>query len=81
MKNSSAAVLCALVLVGDTVKPRSLYGDLLTAVEGRSAPKRFTRAALGPVMVDVIGREAFIKNKRATGRAKDLGDIESLGGA
>jgi hypothetical protein len=32
-------------------------------------------------MVDVIGREAFIKNKRATGRAKDLGDIESLGGA
>jgi len=30
-------------------------------------------------MVDVTGREAFIKNKRATGRARDLGDIESLG--
>ena len=38
-----------------------------------------TRAAFGPVMVDVIGREAFIKNKRATGRARDLGDIEALG--
>ncbi|MEI6246659.1 MAG: hypothetical protein WCQ64_16665 [Acidobacteriota bacterium] len=33
----------------------------------------------GPVTVDVIGRDAFIKNKRATGRAKDLGDIEALG--
>ena len=25
------------------------------------------------------GRDAFIKNKRATGRARDLGDIEALG--
>ena len=25
-----------------------------------------------------IGREAFLHNKRATGRAKDLGDIEGL---
>jgi hypothetical protein len=33
----------------------------------------------GPLTVDVIGRDAFITNKRATGRAKDLGDIESLG--
>jgi hypothetical protein len=38
-----------------------------------------TRADFGPVVVDVIGREAFIKNKRATGRARDLGDIEALG--
>jgi hypothetical protein len=28
---------------------------------------------------DFSRRAAFIKNKRATGRAKDLGDIESLG--
>lgn len=33
----------------------------------------------GPVSVAFIGRDAFIKNKRATGRMKDLGDIESLG--
>jgi hypothetical protein len=28
--------------------------------------------------LDVSGREAFIRNKRATGRARDLGDVESL---
>jgi hypothetical protein len=36
-------------------------------------------AAFGPLTVDVIGREAFVKNKRATGRARDLGDIEGPG--
>ena len=41
-------------------------------------PER-TQADFGLVAVDVIGRDAFIKNKRATGRARDLGDIESLG--
>jgi len=30
-------------------------------------------------MCAYIRREAFIKNKRATGRARDLGDIEALG--
>ena len=28
--------------------------------------------------VDFIGRDAFIRYKRATGRAKDLADIEGL---
>jgi hypothetical protein len=28
--------------------------------------------------IPVIGREAFIRNKKATGRAKDLGDLEDL---
>jgi len=28
----------------------------------------------------VIGRDDFIANKRATGRAKDAADIEALGG-
>ena len=32
----------------------------------------------GELQVDYIGRDAFIRNKRATGRAKDLGDIEGL---
>jgi hypothetical protein len=27
---------------------------------------------------DFIGRDAFIRNKRATGRARDLGDLEGL---
>lgn len=38
------------------------------------------RAPLGPLEVDFLGREAFIENKRATGRAKDLADVEALGG-
>jgi hypothetical protein len=32
----------------------------------------------GEITVDFIGREAFIRNKRATGRTKDLADIENL---
>lgn len=32
----------------------------------------------GEVAVAVIGLSAFIKNKRATGRLKDLADIEGL---
>ncbi len=56
--------------------------DVLTQITGVAFadawPNR-VRAAFGPVEVDVIGREAFIANKRATGRAKDLGDIEALG--
>jgi hypothetical protein len=57
--------------------------DVLTELTGLTFgevwPTR-TQAAFGPVIADVIGREAFIKNKRATGRARDLGDIEALGG-
>jgi hypothetical protein len=55
--------------------------DVLTALSGLTFadawPGRI-QTAFGPVTVDVIGRDAFIANKRATGRAKDLGDIESL---
>jgi hypothetical protein len=40
-------------------------------------PRR-VRAPFGPIEVDFVGRADFIANKRATGRVKDLGDIESL---
>ena len=56
--------------------------DVLTELSGLTFSEAWatrTRAAFRPVMADVIGREAFIKNKRATGRARDLGDIEALG--
>jgi hypothetical protein len=36
------------------------------------------RRPFGSVDVDYIGRDALVRNKRATGRAKDLGDIEDL---
>ena len=31
------------------------------------------------IPVEIIGRNAYISNKRATGRAKDIADIEALG--
>jgi hypothetical protein len=56
--------------------------DVLTELTGLTFSEAWssrTQAAFGPVVADVIGREAFIRNKRATGRARDLGDIEALG--
>jgi hypothetical protein len=55
--------------------------DILTELTGitfsEAWPDRLRRA-FGDVDVDFIGRASFIRNKRATGRAKDLGDIEGL---
>lgn len=51
----------------------------LTAMTFADAWPTRTSANFGPVTADVIGREAFIRNKRATGRARDLGDVEALG--
>jgi len=56
--------------------------DVLTELSGLTFSEAWssrTQAPFGPLTVDVIGREAFVKNKRATGRARDLGDIEALG--
>jgi hypothetical protein len=56
--------------------------DILTEISGvtfaEAWPARI-RAPFGAgVEVDYIGRDEFIRNKRATGRTKDLGDIEGL---
>ena len=56
--------------------------DVLTELSGLTFDEAWstrTQAAFGPITADVIGRAAFIKNKRATGRARDLGDVEALG--
>ncbi len=37
-------------------------------------------AMLGRHLVAFIGRETFVRNKRAAGRAKDLADLDALGG-
>jgi hypothetical protein len=55
--------------------------DILTDLTGLTFDDAWTRRLrrrFGTIEVDVIGREAFIRNKRATGRAKDLVDIEGL---
>jgi hypothetical protein len=55
--------------------------DIVTELTGltfdEAWPDRLHRP-FGEIDVDFIGRDAFIRNKRATGRAKDLGDIEGL---
>jgi hypothetical protein len=55
--------------------------DILTELTGltfaEAWPHRMRRP-FGEIEVNFIGREAFIRNKRATGRAKDLGDIEGM---
>jgi hypothetical protein len=55
--------------------------DILTELTGLAFadawPDRES-GVFGDVTVDFIGRDAFVRNKRATGRAKDLGDLEGL---
>ena len=55
--------------------------DILTQLTGLAFddawPDR-VRSPFGELEVDFIGRDAFIRNKKATGRLRDLGDIENL---
>lgn len=58
--------------------------DILTSLSGltfaEAWPERVT-ARFEDVSVPFIGRDALVRNKRATGRHKDLADLESLGEA
>ena len=56
--------------------------DLLTGVSGVSFDEAWPdrlEADFGDVRVPFLGRAALIRNKRASGRTKDLADLESLG--
>jgi len=55
--------------------------DILTELTGLTFAEAWPdreAGSFGDLTVDFLGREAFLRNKRATGRAKDLGDIEGL---
>jgi hypothetical protein len=55
--------------------------DILTQLTGLAFDEAWPgrlRRPFGDVDVDFIGREAFLRNKRATGRPKDLGDIDGI---
>jgi hypothetical protein len=55
--------------------------DILTELTGLTFAEAWTdklRRPFGEVDVDFIGRASFIRNKRALGRPKDLGDIEGM---
>lgn len=56
--------------------------DVLTGLTGVDFETAWAGRIVHPVdTLDVpfIGREALLVNKRATGRAKDLADVEILG--
>jgi hypothetical protein len=55
--------------------------DILTQMTGLTFAAAWpgrVRAPFGEIEVDFIGRDAFVQNKRATGRTRDLGDVEGL---
>ncbi len=57
--------------------------DLMTTLDGVDFTECFARreaAMLGGTRLWLISREDFKSNKRATGRAKDLADLEALDG-
>lgn len=57
------------------------FMDILTDLTGllfEDAWRTRIRRPFGDVEVDFIGRDAFIQNKRATGRPQDLADIAAL---
>ena len=51
----------------------------LTGVDWDQTHSGRVRGKYGDVPVDYIGRKQFIANKRATGRKRDLADLEALG--
>ena len=55
--------------------------DILTELTGLTFEDAWPgreAGRFGELTVDFLGRDAFIRNKRATGRTRDLGDIEGL---
>jgi hypothetical protein len=73
----------------DFAKPGLIYQigvppiriDILTELTGLTFDEAWSgrlRQRFGPIDVDFIGRDAFIRNKKATGRPKDLVDIEGF---
>jgi hypothetical protein len=56
--------------------------DLITSITGVSweeADSHKAPGTYGDIPVNYLGREQYIANKRATGRKKDLADLEALG--
>lgn len=56
--------------------------DLITSISGVSWEDVYAGRSpgmYGDVPVNYIGRQEFVKNKRAIGRKKDLADLEAIG--
>jgi len=56
--------------------------DIITSITGvtwEEADQGKVEGLYGDISVHFLGREQYIANKRATGRKKDLADLEALG--
>jgi hypothetical protein len=82
---NAARVMLALAAFGapltdvsvEDLARQAILTELTGLTFGEAWPGRIRRP-FGDVEVDFIGREAFLRNKRAVGRPKDLGDIEGM---
>jgi hypothetical protein len=57
--------------------------DLVTGISGVTFDEAWAgrqHATLGEVPINIIGKNELLKNKAASGRAKDLADIEAIAG-
>jgi hypothetical protein len=57
--------------------------ELIAPLDGLSADEIWSEnevGSLGGRRVSFLGRNAYVRNKRAVARQKDLGDLELLGG-
>src|SRR5262245_13994609 len=57
--------------------------DVMTGIDGVGFDEAWSRRetrTIGGLTVEVIGRDDLIRNKRATGRTRDLADAEQLEG-
>lgn len=55
--------------------------DILTNIDGVAFEEAWPRrmdGTYGPHPIQLIGREDFLRNKKASGRTQDLADIEAL---
>ena len=84
-----APVAAAGVQAEDFAKPDMVYQiglpprriDILTAISGVSFDDAWStreEATIDDLAFAFIGRDAFVRNKLATGRAKDLADVDRL---
>jgi hypothetical protein len=75
------AGLFAQACYGYRIGLKPLLIEVLTTIDGVTfdeASEDALTVDIGGIAIPVIGRRALLANKHASGRAKDLADIEAL---
>ena len=76
---STAEIIEPTRIIEMGVAPVQIH--LMTAIDGVTWEEVWSTRVEGPLgthTVPFIGRDAFLRNKRASGRPKDLADVEAL---